>query len=367
MNGAGSVHLLRIFMKVFLSVYLLLASFWSVEAQNLIPNGSFEDLDSTCMASLPHPDKLQPYDIGLIECILPWGEYSRTHLLFRHPDGIHGGVAAASLQLKDLSKPESHSYVIAPLCSSLVKGAQYRVAFFYRISSDAVYTCNSLSVNFDAKPLEFNNYKAIYSNPVYTIPGFIADTGWQKAEFVYTANGHEQVIMLGNFATDKNTIIKRLRKGTATTYVRCMVDDVSVTRMGYADSCLPQQLTKEKYKFGLVIDTSKVYILDQIQFEFNSAELLAAGKNQLEAVASQLENDSLLKATITGHTDSTGSMAYNKQLSSERAYAVRQALIDLGVSAARLKAVGMGMEQPVTHNQTEAARRLNRRVEIVYY
>lgn len=352
--------------------HLLLLFFWflmptSILAQNLVLNGGFEDLDSTCMASLPHPDKLQSFDINLIECILPWGEYSRTHLLFRHPDGIHGGVAAASLQLKDLSKPESHSYVIAPLCNSLVKGAQYRVAFFYRVSSDAAYTCNTLSVNFDTKPLEFNNYMAIYSNPVYTIPGFIADTGWQKAEFVYTANGHEQVIMLGNFATDKNTTIKRLRKGTATTYVRCMVDDVSVRRIGYADSCLPQQVSKEKYKLGLVIDTAKVYILDQIQFEFNSAELLAAGKNQLEAVALQMESNTHLKATITGHTDSTGSVAYNKQLSTERAYAVRQALIDLGISAARLKAVGMGMEQPVTDNQTEAARRLNRRVEIVYY
>jgi outer membrane protein OmpA-like peptidoglycan-associated protein len=353
------------------TIFLLLfycAVYCSAVAQSLVTNGGFEDLDSTCISSLPHTGSKQPYDITLIECILPWGEYSRTHLLFRHPDGAHGGEAIASIQLKDLSKPESHSYVIAPLCSTMVKGAHYKVMFYYRMGSDAEFTGNALSVNFEGKPSGFNNYQAIYANPVYTVPGFIADTGWQKAEFIYEAKGYEQVIMLGNFRTDKETPLKRLRKGASSAYVRCLVDDISVAGIEYPDSC-PSLRDKERTLSvqSTLPDTARLYILDKIQFEYNSAELLAAGKNQIEAIALQLEQYSSLNATITGHTDSTGSEIYNKQLSADRAHAVRQALIDLGVPANRLKAVGKGMEQPITHNQTEAARRLNRRVDIRFY
>jgi outer membrane protein OmpA-like peptidoglycan-associated protein len=67
--------------------------------------------------------------------------------------------------------------------------------------------------------------------------------------------------------------------------------------------------------------------------------------------------------TITGHTDSDGSDAYNMDLSYRRANAVRAWLITNGVRPDALRAVGLGERQPIADNATAEGKRQNRRVE----
>lgn len=68
---------------------------------------------------------------------------------------------------------------------------------------------------------------------------------------------------------------------------------------------------------------------------------------------------------IEGHTDSQGGANLNQVLSQKRAEAVRDALVQDGVAAARLTAVGLGEDRPVADNATTEGRARNRRVEIV--
>lgn len=68
--------------------------------------------------------------------------------------------------------------------------------------------------------------------------------------------------------------------------------------------------------------------------------------------------------TVEGHTDSVGSNATNQKLSESRANAVRDFLINEGISASRLQAIGYGEERPIASNDTRAGRTQNRRVEI---
>lgn len=68
---------------------------------------------------------------------------------------------------------------------------------------------------------------------------------------------------------------------------------------------------------------------------------------------------------IEGHTDSQGSANLNQVLSQKRAEAVRDALLQDGVAASRLTAVGLGKDRPVADNATAEGRGRNRRVEIV--
>jgi outer membrane protein OmpA-like peptidoglycan-associated protein len=65
-----------------------------------------------------------------------------------------------------------------------------------------------------------------------------------------------------------------------------------------------------------------------------------------------------------GHTDSTGQPAYNQTLSVNRAQSVVNQLAQDGVAQQRLAASGMGANQPIADNNTEAGRAQNRRVEI---
>jgi outer membrane protein OmpA-like peptidoglycan-associated protein len=68
---------------------------------------------------------------------------------------------------------------------------------------------------------------------------------------------------------------------------------------------------------------------------------------------------------IEGFTDSRGTDEYNLQLSQSRADAVASAIIQRGVDAQRVRALGYGEGFPVAGNDNEGSRQLNRRVEIV--
>ena len=70
------------------------------------------------------------------------------------------------------------------------------------------------------------------------------------------------------------------------------------------------------------------------------------------------------KVLIEGFTDSSGSAAYNLQLSEQRAQAVKRALVKEGVDFNNIQTVGFGKEYPVADNATPASRSMNRRVEV---
>ncbi|WP_372974472.1 OmpA family protein, partial [Muriicola sp.] len=70
------------------------------------------------------------------------------------------------------------------------------------------------------------------------------------------------------------------------------------------------------------------------------------------------------KFTVEGHTDSVGSEKLNQELSEKRANSVRDFLVNEGIAADRLTAVGYGESKPIASNNTRAGRTQNRRVEI---
>ena len=102
----------------------------------------------------------------------------------------------------------------------------------------------------------------------------------------------------------------------------------------------------------------------QINFEFNSAEIDGSSERTMANLAKALASPQLANRsfTVVGHTDGKGSAAYNKALSDRRAAAVRAYLIDNGVEASRLRAVGRGKSQLL--NKADPAAAENRRVEI---
>ena len=107
-----------------------------------------------------------------------------------------------------------------------------------------------------------------------------------------------------------------------------------------------------------------VVALDGVTFEFDSARLQPNAETILDDAAEVLMRYPEMLVEVAGHTDSLGSDAYNQQLSQKRAESVRQYLIDQGVSAERLTAVGYGESEPRATNDTEEGRELNRRVEL---
>jgi len=104
-----------------------------------------------------------------------------------------------------------------------------------------------------------------------------------------------------------------------------------------------------------------------IHFDFNSYDILTEDTTSLNAVAELLTVFFDAKLRLIGHTDDVGSDEYNMDLSRMRARSVANYLNMRGIDDSRIITEGRGKRQPVTHEQTDAARRKNRRVEFLIY
>ena len=101
-----------------------------------------------------------------------------------------------------------------------------------------------------------------------------------------------------------------------------------------------------------------------VTFATNSSDLNPAFFNVLNSVGKVLAKYEKTVVEVAGHTDSTGSDAYNQGLSERRANAVSSYLRGQGVIDQRLITLGMGESRPIADNGTDAGRQANRRVEI---
>lgn len=117
-----------------------------------------------------------------------------------------------------------------------------------------------------------------------------------------------------------------------------------------------------------IINTGEVLIVRMPQdllFATDSTALRNELRSDLGALADNLQRYPGSTVEVTGHTDNTGTAAYNQDLSSRRAGAVASVLIANGVSSGRVRTFGAGEEQPIASNLTTQGRAQNRRVEIV--
>ncbi len=101
-----------------------------------------------------------------------------------------------------------------------------------------------------------------------------------------------------------------------------------------------------------------------ITFAYDSAAVQPQFQRTLDQVASTLAEYNQTYIDVYGHTDSTGSDAYNQTLSERRATSVADYLSSHGVQAARIGTRGYGETQPIASNDTEDGRAANRRVEV---
>jgi outer membrane protein OmpA-like peptidoglycan-associated protein len=118
-------------------------------------------------------------------------------------------------------------------------------------------------------------------------------------------------------------------------------------------------LKTEEIKIG------SAYRLNDINFATNSYELSDKAKFIIEEFAEFLKTNPTLKIAIHGHTDDVGNDNDNLILSDNRARAVYEYLISIGIAADRMTYKGYGETKPIASNKTEKGRAQNRRTEFV--
>ena len=113
-------------------------------------------------------------------------------------------------------------------------------------------------------------------------------------------------------------------------------------------------------------DRGMVLTLGEMLFEPGSDKLVKGSDRNIAKVAAFMRRHPERNAIIEGHTDDLGEEETNRALSLERADAVRQALVNVGIEPERIATQGYGESMPAVENSNDANRRINRRVEIVF-
>jgi outer membrane protein OmpA-like peptidoglycan-associated protein len=103
-----------------------------------------------------------------------------------------------------------------------------------------------------------------------------------------------------------------------------------------------------------------------ILFDVGKSDIKPESAETLKQIIAFLNDNPVIKIIVAGHTDNTGTFEGNMTLSKARAESIKTYLVTTGkIAASRLISAGVGQACPVTTNDTEEGKKLNRRVEIV--
>ena len=141
---------------------------------------------------------------------------------------------------------------------------------------------------------------------------------------------------------------------------------------GYVGYRMDEQIRQlEEVTAGSGVDVSQtpngdgiLVNLPDVTFAVDSTTISPAMRQTLDGVAQSMINYPNSLIDVMGHTDSTGSDAYNLDLSRRRADSVANYLVSRGVAGARVERIGYGEQYPIADNTSESGRQQNRRVEI---
>jgi outer membrane protein OmpA-like peptidoglycan-associated protein len=169
-------------------------------------------------------------------------------------------------------------------------------------------------------------------------------------------------------ACDPRKILAIPAKGIATSLAPHVLDlgSTGAAYTGGMKRTSPSAGPEIEYPYEAELKNCGQLMTYELVFDTNSDKLKGADWPILQILADLLKKDPALKIQIAGHTDSTGDASANQSLSERRAKTVKQTLTErYDADASRLTARGYGPDQPLTSNDTEQGRAINRRVELV--
>jgi outer membrane protein OmpA-like peptidoglycan-associated protein len=177
----------------------------------------------------------------------------------------------------------------------------------------------------------------------------------------------EQVKATISFADAQRPAIQA-DAGTFSTELPVGFYDLKVDAPGYVQQTSTVKIDKGETveRMFEMVAKGMVLTLKGVYFEFAKANLKTESYPALMEAAQIMKDNPDIQVELQGHTDNVGSDAYNQKLSEKRAYAVMNWMVQFGgIDAKRITAKGYGETKPITSNDTDEGRQLNRRTDFV--
>lgn len=305
----------------------------------------------------------------------------------------HSGEAYCGIYC---SKSEYREYLQTQLAEPLEAGAVYEVEFYVSLSERSTGAVATIGALLTKEPISDTSRRMLmqyeqrvigkrvtqvflseyHPQVVNPYDSLLLDTeGWMRIHGRFTAQGGEQYLTIGNFASAEHSNLvypETLENTLPGAYY--YIDDVNLRPISKAPLTSVAQaspiINNKEFNNPSISESSSTelevnstFVLREIYFDLDKSLLLEQSHQELNKLQHLMEEHPSLRIEIIGHTDDQGSEAYNQLLSENRAKAVVDYLVEQGILKERLSFKGMGKSQPLMPNDSEAHRALNRRVE----
>lgn len=352
-------------------------------AQNLIANGTFEDVN-ICSESQQKcsPEAWRTVNPFMIQYLTDKKSKKKVNRFI-------------GFSIYNTNSHNVRNYIQSELICPMIQGKSYKLSFELK---PELIILESIGILFSDTLIFVEKEKLLPMQSTVDISSIYSKTPkrkkkkWVKIDIDYTATGKEKYIIIGNFQKDNDqqkTYSSDLKYYQTYYYY---IDNVSLYTTDSSCWCqnskerklkLYDQNDRHSYRKEIIIENSDENneILESIKtnekidtikisdlsFGFNSSKIDSNVVEILKSYIDKTNINDIESIDIFGHTDSIGTKEYNLDLSLKRAIAVKTLLTSLGLANYFDEIEGVGDIKPIASNETEIGRQMNRRVEIIIH
>jgi outer membrane protein OmpA-like peptidoglycan-associated protein len=291
------------------------------------------------------------------------------------------GYAGFRAFTKDPKK--TRTYLQAKLSKKLVKDKLYCVKFNVSLSDLSKWGTNNVGMYFSDRKLQNANTNALTFIPQITEKSnapIVTMSGWETICGTFLSTGKEEYFIIGCFGEEDNIKLEKVIKpatqeGMIMADAYYYIDNVEVIEIESVDGCFcgktedrdPDLIYSRSSAKKIDMKPGEIVNATSVWFSYLSVELPAMFEAELQEVAKLMQSNPNMKVELTGHTDNdeqneTKTKKIYVGLALRRAEAVKQFLVDNGVSASNISVVGKDNSMPATDKTTPMGKAQNRRV-----
>ncbi|MEM9848597.1 MAG: OmpA family protein [Bacteroidota bacterium] len=363
-------HFYLLYAFVFLSFAAFAQS--ADEVENIVPNAGFEEYSSTPIgwyyrgahfsnvmrywssATAASPDAFGPK----VRVPEHWADKGFGDQ-YAHSGESMAGITTYGC---DKGKPHCREYVQVQLLEPLVPQQTYYIEFWVVSLARSLQT-NNIGVYFSNGKVNIRVDEPIFLAPTFNQEEIAAtdNHNWMKVSGQFVAQEAADYILVGNFFPDSLTQYQLPKADSPLKFAYYYLDDFVLKKV---PPILEVPLEPDDLSL-ITLEEGRIFQLKNIFFDTDKAELLPRSYQELKKLFHILQQHPDMEIEIRGHTDSQGRDSYNSYLSKRRAKAVAEYLWSKGIATNRVHYIGLGSDRPIASNDTEAGRKLNRRVEFL--
>ncbi len=345
-------------MKKSTTLFLLLIIGQTVNGQNLIPNGSFEEKDSIFGTNIKGWINFPPGTAKFKQIqnngVPAFDGLTQVELIISSSTKKYGSALVAF---------QDKGFLQTRLQKPLRKADVYKFSIAVRLSDSSTYAIGRVNVFLSRSA---SRYKfPITPNLVVKRKnhGFINNQKkWKIFYGYYRASGGEKYLILGNNKTKNQSKVVHphlmINKQDSFSGGIRHVEIKQKTAYFYDNLSLTKVET-----FGFPI--GERFVFEKLYFNTGQALIPTSALQRLNELVSLLDKNDDLSIKIVGHTDDVGPNNSNYNLALQRANSVKSYLTRKGIATNRIWSKGAGESDPMFSNNTKAGKAKNRRVEML--